>query len=423
MKFGKYGIAMMVGGLLTGCAGVDPGPYGKLLSAPTVVGTKTTTQLDNITLANNLVGLPGAAQCNVTVSQIVYTTAGVQPGELTDASAAVLVPSGPNCPGPFPLIAFGRATVMEKMQANADLTNPSTEMLMTFFAAQGYAVVATDFLGYAQSSYPYHPYTHAPTEASSIIDSVRATREAASALGMKLNGKVMLSGYSQGGQASMATQREIEQESTGEFTVVAAAHLAGPYNISGALVGGANNPINGVQSIVPFQIASYQKIYGNAYAATSDVFQAPYADFIADLFPTMLPAATVNAMLPGGTPAQAQAAMFQAAYITDLGNNPNNAVVLDGAKQNTLNWNPIAPTTLCGGSGDPTVNFVINAQTAYNGFISRGLTNVSIHDVDAQIQAKYLSDLGPTNYNLEYHGMLEPPYCLQVAQQFFDQYR
>jgi pimeloyl-ACP methyl ester carboxylesterase len=410
--------------MLTGCAGINPSPNGKLLSVPTIVGTETTAQLDDMTKVNNLVGLPGAAQCNVTVAQIVYMTSGVQPGELTNASAAVLVvPSGPNCPGPFPLVAFGRATVMEKMQANADLTNPSTDMLMTFFAAQGYAVVATDFLGYAESTYPYHPYTHAPTEASSIIDSIRAARQAAPALGLKLNNKVMLSGYSQGGQASMATQREIEQASTGEFDVVAAAHLAGPYNISGALIAGAKNPINGVQSIVPFQIASYQKIYGDAYEATSDVFQPAYAGFIADFFPTLLPTATVNKILPGGTPAEAQAAMFQAAYISDLGNNPNNAAVLDGAKQNTLNWNPIAPTTLCGGSGDPTVNFAINAQTAYSGFISRGLTNVSIHDVDAEIQAKYSNIIDDPTYNLEYHGMLEPPFCLQVAKQFFDQYR
>jgi pimeloyl-ACP methyl ester carboxylesterase len=409
--------------MLTGCAGANPAPYGRLLIAPAIVGTDTTKDLDNITAQYHLVGLPGAAQCNVTVAQIVYTTSGVQPGEMTDASAAVLVPSGPNCPGPFPLIAFGRATVMEKMQANADLTNPTTQLLMTFFAARGYAVVATDFLGYAQSTYPYHPYTHAPTEASSIIDSIRAAREAAPVLGLTLNNKVMLSGYSQGGQASMATQREIEQAATGEFEVVAAAHLAGPYNISGALIGGAKSPINGVQSIVPFQIASYQKIYGNAYAATSDVFQPAYAGFIANFFPTLLPTATVNTMLPGGTPAEAQAAMFQAAYISDLGNNPRNAAVLDGAKQNTLDWSPIAPTTLCGGSGDPTVNFAINAQTAYRGFTSRGLTNVSIHDVDAEIQAKYSEILDPSIYNLEYHGMLEPPFCMQVAQQFFNQYR
>jgi hypothetical protein len=152
MKFWQCGIAMVSIVMFTGCAGVDPSPYGKLLGAPTVVGTDTMADLDHLTELSHLVGLPGAAQCDVTVVQIVYTTSGVQPGEMTDASAAVLVPSGPNCPGPFPLIAFGRATVMEKMQANADLTNPSTQLLMMFFAAQGYAVVATD-----QSSIPSAP--------------------------------------------------------------------------------------------------------------------------------------------------------------------------------------------------------------------------------------------------------------------------
>jgi len=114
MKLCQYGIAMVFIVMLTGCAGVDPSPYGKLLSTPTVVGTDTATDLDDLTELSHLVGLPGAARCNVTVAQIVYTTSGVQPGEMTDASAAVLVQSGPNCPGPYPLIAFGRATMMEK---------------------------------------------------------------------------------------------------------------------------------------------------------------------------------------------------------------------------------------------------------------------------------------------------------------------
>ena len=39
------------------------------------------------------------------------------------------------------------------------------------YAAQGYAVVATDYLGYAKSNYSFHPYLHADSEASSVIDS------------------------------------------------------------------------------------------------------------------------------------------------------------------------------------------------------------------------------------------------------------
>ena len=32
---------------------------------------------------------------------------------MTNASAAVLIPSGADCPGPFPLIAYGRGTNLD----------------------------------------------------------------------------------------------------------------------------------------------------------------------------------------------------------------------------------------------------------------------------------------------------------------------
>ena len=422
LNFYKYGIASFLCLILTSCTGGNGYSNGKLIGLPTTVGKLTAAQLDEITRKVNLEPLPGTAQCDVTVSQINYLTPGVQPGEITNSSAAVLVPSGINCPGPYPLVVFGRPTVLEKAQANADLTNPTTDLLMTFLAAQGYAVVATDFLGYAQSKYPYHPYTHVGTEVSCMLDSIRATRNAASWLGLKLNGKIMISGYSQGGHASMATQRAIEQENTGEFNLVAVASLAGPYNISGALAYGATHPINGVQSIVPFQIVSYQNIYGNAYSKTSDVFNAPYDGFIATMFPTLLTTDEANAMLPTGTPEQAQAAMFKPAYLTDLATNPQNTTFADGKLQDLLGWNPKTPSILCGSTADPTVSFAINAQIAYNDFVSRGVTSVSLVDVAAEVQQKY-GGLDANTFDLAYHGALEPPFCLQKAKQLFDAHK
>lgn len=53
-----------------------------------------------------------------------------------------------------------------------------------------------------------------------------------------LNGKIMLAGYSEGGHASMAGQRDIDtyNNSTSKLiNVVAAAHMAGPYDVAGAL--------------------------------------------------------------------------------------------------------------------------------------------------------------------------------------------
>jgi pimeloyl-ACP methyl ester carboxylesterase len=408
-----------------GSTSATQGPRpGTLIGSPTREGTLTTAQLDALTAKAGTQALAGAARCDVTTYQVNYTTPGVQAGQMSNASAAVLVPGGPSCPGPFPLIAWARGTQVAKAYTNANPNDPVAQQLMEFFAAQGYAVVATDYLGYALSAYPYHPYMHAATEASAVIDSIRAARAAAGGLGLKLNGKVMLSGYSQGGHAAMAAQRAIEAGTGGEFDLVAAAELAGPYNVSGALVKGAKNPILGVQVFVPFQVTAFQKIYGNVYSKATDVFNAPYASYVAGLLPSTDVAALAT-KLPAGTPRQAQKAMFTAAYIKDLASNPKNATTVAAVKQNQLNWNPQGPTRMCGSSDDPTVSFATNAQTAYKGFRSRSLTNVSLVDVAPRVRKAFASVLesSPATFQANYHGSYEPPFCMAVARHFFDEHQ
>lgn len=431
MNHFKYGLSILVGLVLAACSVNNVAPTttsirGNLIGAPTVIGsTLTTAQLDTSAKAMGVQALAGAAKCDVTAAQINYQTSGVQAGEVTNASAALLIPGGAACPGPYPLVVYGRGTNADKGYVLADPANSETILLMTFLAAQGYAVVATDFLGYALSNYPYHPYAHADSEASAIIDSIRAAKRAAPALGLPLNGKVMVTGYSQGGHASMATQRAIEQDYAGEFDLVAAAHLAGPYYISAALIDGVTHPINGVQAIVPFEITSWQKVYGNVYNKASDVFKAPYDGYIETLIPSYFSAATLGSMLPAGTPERARDAMFVSSYLNDLVTDPNNASLIAGKKQDLLGWNPKAPTTLCGGLHDPTVKFPINAQAAYNDFRSRGGANVSLMDVDPEIQAAFGSVLqsNPALYWNSYHARYESPFCLQVAKMLFDQYQ
>lgn len=90
-----------------------------------------------------------------------------------------------------------------------------------------------------------------------------------------------------------------------------------------------------------------------------------------------------------------------------------------------LGWNPKAPTTLCGGLNDPTVKFSINAQAACDDFRSRGGANVTLVDVDPEIQLKYgsvLADNAKLYWN-SYHAQYEPPFCMQVAKALFDLYK
>jgi pimeloyl-ACP methyl ester carboxylesterase len=425
VKTSKVGFPLLMASLLfstTGCATGALSVRGNLIGAPTTKAVQSAAQL-NATIATlpALHSLVGTAQCDVTVTQINYQTPGVRLGEMSNASAAILVPGGANCPaGPYPLIVYARGTAADKAHTNADASLPETQFLMAIYAAQGYAVVATDYLGYALSSYPYHPYMHADTEATVVIDSIRAARNAQAALGLALNGKVMLTGFSQGGHAAMAAQRAIEQQNTGEFNLVATAYLAGPYAVSKALIDGVSHPIGGVQALVPFQITSWQKIYGDVYARASDVFNAPYDTEIETLLPTVNNSADL-AKLPGGTPLQAMHAMFKPAYLADLASNPANGAIMAAKKQDLFGWNPKAPTTLCAAKADPVVKF-FNAQMAFDDFASRGLTNVSLVDVDAKIAQTFGSVLAtdPIAYFTAYHATYEAQFCNLAAKAFFD---
>ena len=111
----KVGFPLLMASLLfslAGCSTVALSSRGSLIGVPVTKAGQRAAQLD-ATLATlpALKSFTGTAQCDVTVTQINYQTPGVQPGEMSNASAALLVPGGANCPpGPHPLIAYARGT-------------------------------------------------------------------------------------------------------------------------------------------------------------------------------------------------------------------------------------------------------------------------------------------------------------------------
>ncbi len=424
--------AVAAAALLAACGGNDDEDWrGTLVETPTSIATLNQATINGGAQQSGLLALTGQAKCDVQVIGLNYRTPGVQ-GEVANSSGVLLLPAGACANQPAPLLAYAKGTDVQKPRTLANPQDGETFLLAAMYAAQGYAVVATDYLGFAKSGYSYHPYLHADSEATAVIDSIRAARKVASERGAPLSGKVMVTGYSQGGHASMAAHRAIEQHHSGEINLVAGAHLAGPYNLSGSFK--LTDAIAGYQFFVPYLVTSWQKVYGNIYTSPSQAFKAPYANYIE----TLLPSPTYNyttlvtsGQLPGGpgvTPAQARDAVFQPAFIADSRNESSN--LFQAAKKNDLlGWSPKARTLLCGGSGDPTVPPAVHQNVAAADFASRGLTNVSSVNVDPQIQAAFgVNGAAPTdptsaafaNYYGSYHGTYEPPFCHAAARMVFD---
>lgn len=416
--------------LLVACGGSDDPRGGDLIDQPVVMTTLTAAQIDAGSSASGLQAISGKAVCDVKVVALNYATPGVKGGEISNASGVMLVPAGACDKQAAPLLAYARGTDVLKTRTLANPQDPETFLLAAVFAAQGYAVVATDYLGYAKSSYGYHPYLHADSEATTVLDSARAARNAAGSVGATLSGKLMLSGYSQGGHASMAAQRLAEREPLNDFSVVAGAHLAGPYNLSGALK--LPTAIAGFQLFVPYMVTSWQKAYGDLYTDVKTVFKAPYSGYIETLMPNATMgngALLASGLLPGGTPNQARDALFQPEYLAGAQTIPTHPFFLASKKNDLLGWTPKAKVLLCGGSADPTVPPAIHQNVMKADFDSRGVTNVSSVDVDGLVRAAYgVGGAAPTDptsaafatYYGNYHGTYEPPFCLARAKGWFD---
>ena len=210
------------------------------------------------------------------------------------------------------------------------------------------------------------------------------------------------------------------------------AHLAGPYNMAGAMR--VPQAIAGYQFFVPFIITAWQKVYGNIYSKPEDVFKPPYASGINDLLPAVNGSYTklvTDGKLPGGTPDQARDALIQPAFLQTMLTD-DKAPINAAAQTNTLfGWKPKAPVLLCGGAGDPTVPPAVHQAPMVANFAGNGVTVQSV-DVDALIQSTFgPGGKAPTDpaspefaaYYGAYHGSYEPPFCLAAARGLFNQVR
>lgn len=119
------------------------------------------------------------------------------------SSAALFLPEGEPPPGGWPIIARAHGTTGIGDQCAPTVVGwgQLTREYVGHLLAEGFAVMATDYVGLGTPG--VHPYLDGPSEADSVIDSVRAAR----AVEPRLSNVWAAVGLSQGGQAVMFTAR------------------------------------------------------------------------------------------------------------------------------------------------------------------------------------------------------------------------
>ncbi len=300
--------------------GVASLPTGNLIKDPLTTKNLTASALTQLfnTTDPDFSKVAATPKCGVRVEYMQYDTVDVK-GNKTDATGAVFIPTGTDasCSGNRPIVLNAHGTATTKAYNFAEVGNanneagPAATLLAALFAGQGYVVISPNYAGYDKSSLAYHPYLNAQQQSHEMADALKAGREVVrrtgSATNVADNGKLFVTGYSQGGYVAMATTRYLE---TLKEPVTAALPISGPYAMEafGDVVFGGKVML-GATFFAPLMARNYQEQYGNIYAKPSDMFAPANADEI----PSLLPSTSMTDMqlvLSGKLPASA---MFQKA--------------------------------------------------------------------------------------------------------------
>lgn len=292
----------------------------------------------------------------VDLYKVLYTTPDVQ--GVTDTASGLLCV--PDVAGTFPLLAYQHGTVSGPSDVPSN--RQGGYELALLLASQSFVTTAADLLGLGEAR-GFHPYVHAATEASAGIDMLFATQDFVAANDdYDLNNQLFITGYSQGGHASMAMHREIETNFGDQFTVTAASHMSGPYSISGVMrdLILSDEPY-GTVAYLPNTVLGYQAAYGNIYNSLDEVFKEPYVTNIREFAAGEIGLFDLNdtliTLLTEEVGASITKHMLQDDYVVAFENDPNHPANIALADNDVFDWTPQAKTRIYYCMADDQVPF------------------------------------------------------------------
>ena len=330
---------------------------------PQVKGGEVVVKFSPELMKKTLIGA-GVADENTTVFgytayKIPYTTMDEKGIEVA-ASGLMVVPVGlPEVVTEqigFSLVSDDHGTIFANDEAPGvigEKTSAPDGSAIILTALAGFVTLQPDYIGFGDSNDHYHPFVLKKSLANATVDFIKAAREFASDNAIKLNGQLFLTGYSEGGYATVATLQKIEEE--GDLNVAIAAPMAGPYAMKEMAMGVLSQPTLTVPSFMANVGYAYAKAYDKA---VSEVINEPYASKLATLFDGSLTRTEIDPQLT--TKTTEADGLFSPALVNDFFSDPDNWFKQAVTENNVHTWAPQTPVKLVHCLGDDVIPFAIS---------------------------------------------------------------
>lgn len=308
-------------------------------------------------------------QYDISLYTITYNT--TYKGQNIKASGLVAFPDTDQG---MPILNFNHGTT--SLHADA----PTEDLIQySFFsnaASAGYIFVIPDYLGFGVSDNIVHPYYRSDITGQTIVDMIRAAKELAAIEGYNFNGDVFLSGYSEGGFATMSAHYNMEKNNYSGLNLVASAPASGGYDITGML----DYFISKETYHVPYYIAYVAMGYKTSYdwsLPLSSIFNEPYASIIPEYFNGKYSGYEINSVLSDD-----MSELLTSNFINNIYTDADLKIIVDAFEENSLDqWVPKNKMIMYHGTDDITVPYQ-NSVDTYNSFISLGADKNILEFID-----------------------------------------
>ncbi|MBI1287739.1 MAG: hypothetical protein GC178_09190 [Flavobacteriales bacterium] len=347
----------------------DPTPSAYLVSYK-LVKSHTKKTISALWKKNSVPKIALPVKNAVDIYEIIYKVQWID-GTWRNASGIYYVPKVQKA---VPYMMFGHGTQIQKARNITD--NDSQQFICLAHATDGYAAMYPDYYGIGKGE-GRHLYQHAWSEAHAFIYMLMAVDELNKELKIEPNGQLFLTGYSQGGHASFAAQKYIEELDDPRFQVTATSPMSGAYDMTGEqenyMFQEYPRPF-----YLPYLLLSYQTAYHildmkDPYEVFAEPFDTLFPPFFEDNDRRTLD--ELDKLLPS-VPAK----VVKSKWIEDYRNDPDHPFKKRLRENNLTNWKPEAPVQLCYCKGDKEVSYK-NSEVAYERIKALGVEHIKLNNL------------------------------------------
>jgi predicted esterase len=314
--------------------------------------------------------------------KIPYTTHD-EDGEEVKASGLFVIPTGlPTIVTTqlgLSMVADDHGTIFANSEAPsviADYTGAPDGSSLIITSLGGFATLQPDYIGFGDSKEHYHPFVLKDSLANSTVDFIKQVKIFAKDNNITLNNQLFLTGYSEGGYASLATLKKIEEKQLTDIKVTMSAPMAGPYALKAMA--------DGVLSQPKLSVPSFMANVGYAYAKANNqelnsIINEPYASKLPTLFNGDLDRTKIDPQLTQDT--TGATGLFSQSFVSDYFSSETNWFKVAVTENSLHAWVPTTPVRLVHCEGDDVIPYAIS-QLTEGTMKAMGATNVALVPVE-----------------------------------------